>query len=62
MKRSKPTRQQIAKQLIAQHKKEQEVLQLHQKIEEAKAQEATRPRIGPKEPKILPYKENNMYY
>jgi len=62
MKRATPTRQEIAKQLIAQHHKEQEVERIRENIDAARAADAVRPRLGPKDPVYLPYKENNEFY
>ena len=62
MKRSTPTQREIAKRLIAEHNREQEAIALSKKLEEARAQEAARPRIGPKPPVYLPYVENEMFY
>ena len=61
MKRTKPSKREIARQLIAKHNQEQEALRIHKQIEEARAKEAARPRVGPKEqPKILPCKEDTI--
>ena len=60
MKRSplKPSKREIARQLIAEYRKEEEAERIRMKLEEAEAQEALRPRIGPKPPKFLPCKED----
>ena len=61
MKRTKPTKREIARQLIAQHNKEQDAAVLQEKMKAAQVA-ATYHRIGPKEPVFLPYKENNECY
>jgi hypothetical protein len=61
MKRTKPSKREIARQLIAKHNREQEAIRIRKQIEEARAKEAARPRIGPREPaKILPCKEDTI--
>ncbi len=62
MKRNKPSKREIARQLIALHHAEQEAIQMYKTINEAREAEAARPRIGPKEPRFLPYVENEMFY
>ncbi len=63
MKRSplKPSRRMLAKRLIADHNREQEALQIRERIDAAQAEHDARPRIDPKHPpKILPLKETRI--
>ncbi len=64
MKRATPmnTKQEIAQQLITEHHKEQEAKRINMQIQEAREIDIARPRIGPKDPIYLPYKENNTFY
>ena len=62
MKRTNPSKREIARQLIANHHKEQEVLQINKDIREAQKAYDDRPPIGPKPPVYLPYVENEMFY
>jgi len=62
MKRTKPSKREIARQLIAQHNKEQEAIMARKKLNEARAKDAARPRIGPKPPIFLPYKVNESHW
>jgi len=62
MKRSplKPSKRELARQLIAQYNQEQEVKRIQKGLEEARAKFDARPRVGPKEPPvILPYKDED---
>ena len=62
MKRTKPSKRMIARQLIAEHYEKQEAIALQVRINEAQEAEANRPRVGPKAPVYLPYVENEMFY
>ena len=62
MKRTNPSKRMIARQFIAQYHAEQEAIEIHRKIDEAREAEATRVHIGPKPPVFLPYVENEMFY
>lgn len=62
MKRTKPSRREIARQLIAQHHQEEEARIVSELIRAAREAEANKPRIGPKTPKIIPYQENELFY
>ena len=62
MKRASKTQNQIRQELLTQRRKEEEALAIHLHIQAAQEAEAAKPRIGPKDPVYLPYKENNMFY
>ena len=62
MKRTKPTEREIAKQLIAEYHQKELAAQAQKTINDARAAEASCPRIGPKAPVYLPYKENDLCY